>query len=252
ISLSPLYGDQRSVFHLRHVMQVAAVTGLAAEARIARLLGLRAIIGGGDGVRCAAAIQRLLAEGAGGLVSFGICGGLDPRLASGTLMLPRAVRSEAGERWETDGAAYAVLSAALDRAGIAAARDDILGAAEIAGTAARKSALFRQSGACAIDLESHLVARAARSAGLPFVVLRAIADPAGHGLPPAAAVGLDGAGRAALGPVLWSVARWPRQIPDLLRLALETRRALQALRRGVRALSDERLLGAAIFPDQAS
>jgi adenosylhomocysteine nucleosidase len=79
-------------------MPVAAVTGLAAEARIAREVGLRALAGGGDAARTAAAISRLIGEGATGLVSFGICGGLDPRLASGTMVLPRATRSEGGAR----------------------------------------------------------------------------------------------------------------------------------------------------------
>ncbi len=69
------------------------------------------------------------------------------------------------------------------------------------------------------------------------MVLRAVADPAGFALPPAAAIGLDEAGRIALLPVLGSILRHPGQVPALLRLARHTRAALAALERAAAALS---------------
>jgi hypothetical protein len=65
---------------------------------------------------------------------------------------------------------------------------------------------------------------------LPFIVLRSVADAATRELPTAVLVGLDAQGRPALWPVLRAVARQPREIPALLRAALDTRRALHALR----------------------
>jgi adenosylhomocysteine nucleosidase len=183
-------------------MPVAAITGLAAEARIARGIGLRAMAGGGDPARTRAASGRLIGEGASGLVSFGICGGLDPALASGTMVVPRAVATEARERHCVDDGWRRVLVDALGAAGIATVSGDLLGAAAIAQTTARKAALFNATGAVGIDLESHLVAVAAGQAGLPFVAVRAVADPARRPLPPAVLVGLDQEGRPALGAVL--------------------------------------------------
>lgn len=217
-------------------MRAIAITGLAAEARVARRLGLRAVAAGGNADRTTAEIERLVAAGASGFVSFGICGGLDPALASGTMLLPAAARSETGERYAVDQAWHDALMATLRAAGLSVSTGDILGAAAIVHTPARKAALFRESGTVAVDLESHLVARAARAAEIPFVIVRAVADPAGRGLPAAALVGLDAEGRVALGAVLSSIARRPGQIPALLQVALDTRRALGALFRGARTL----------------
>lgn len=214
-------------------MAIAAVTGLAAEAEIARGVGIAAVACGGDASRAAAAAERFIVEGAEGLVSFGIAGGLLPGLASGTLVLPRAVRDEAGAVYAADPAWRARVRAALPTE---PAEGDILGAAAIAFSAAEKAALHAKTGAVAVDLESHVVAAAARRAGRPFIVLRAIADPASRSLPQAVAVGLDAEGRATLGPVALSVLRRPGQIAALLRLACDSRRALRALARAAEAL----------------
>jgi adenosylhomocysteine nucleosidase len=216
-------------------MPLAAVTGLAAEAMIARRAGLRAAAAGGDGGRRMAVISRLVAEGASGLVSFGICGGLDPALASGRLLLPMAVRDEAGARFAVDRFWHQAVAAALAKTGIAVAAGDLLGAAAIVATPERKHALHA-GGAVAVDLESHLVARAALTAGIPFLVLRAVADPARRCLPPAALVGLDAEGHVALGAALASLWRRPAQLPALVRIAFETRNALRALRRAAPVL----------------
>jgi hypothetical protein len=129
-----------------------------------------------------------------------------------------------------------------------AATGELLGSAAIIDTVARKAALFAASGAVAVDLESHLVGHAARAAGIPFVVLRSVADPAGRRLPPAALVGLDAAGRPALRPVLASIMRHPGQIRALLRMALDTRRALRVLGRAAGSVRAELGIAPAVKP----
>jgi len=215
-------------------MAAAALTGLLAEARIARRAGLAAAAAGGDAARTRIQAEQLLAQGASALVSFGIAGALAPGLAPGALVLPRAVVEEDGVRWEVDAGWRALLQAALARSGLALSEGDLLGASQAIESVAGKSAAFRRTGAVAVDLESHVVARAASRAGRPFIVLRAIADPAARGLPEAAVEGLDENGAPALRRVLASVARNPGQIPALLRVAADTRRALAALRSGLK------------------
>jgi hypothetical protein len=73
------------------------------------------------------------------------------------------------------------------------------------------------------------VARLASAAGLPFAVLRAVGDPAAGELPEAALIGLAEDGTTAAGAVLMSCLGRPAQIPRLIGLAIETRRALSAL-----------------------
>jgi adenosylhomocysteine nucleosidase len=82
-----------------------------------------------------------------------------------------------------------------------------------------------------------VVARAAAALGIPFVVLRAIADPASRELPPAALLPLKGDGKPAIGQVLASVMRRPQQLPTLFGVAREARQALAALVGPARALN---------------
>ncbi len=65
--------------------------------------------------------------------------------------------------------------------------------------------------------------------GLPFVVIRAICDPADRDLPPAALAALNSAGVIGLGRVIASLLRAPRQLPLLLGLARDAGAARQAL-----------------------
>lgn len=210
-------------------MRAAAVTGLEAEAQIARRAGIAAEPSGGIASQTTAIAETFLRDGADALVSFGIAGALGPSLPCGMVLLPRTVIDDSGMRHVVDATWHASASRALRDAGVVFDEGDILGRTEAAASPERKAALFRATGAVAVDLESHLVAAAAERAGKPFLVLRAIADPARRALPPAAVHGLDARGKPALGPVLLSVLCRPRQIPALLRLAGDTRCALAAL-----------------------
>lgn len=219
-------------------MAIAAVTGLEAEARIVRGVGVAATPSGADPARTAAVAERMMSGGASALVSFGIAGALAPDLRSGTILLPRRILDEAGGAIGVDRAWHARLRAALRARGLAAVEDDLLGGALVVAGHAAKAALHRRTGAVAVDLESAAAASVAQRFGRPFLALRAVADPAGFDLPPAALVGIDVAGRTAYGPVLRSVLSHPGQIAALVRLAQHTRAALAALTRAATALPE--------------
>ena len=107
-----------------------------------------------------------------------------------------------------------------------------------------KELLHAQTGAAAVDMESHIAARIAAAYQIPFVACRAIIDSADKPLPPAALVGLRPDGTADVLAVLRSVLQRPSQVPALVRTALDARIARAALRRGCR------MLGAGLgFPD---
>jgi len=107
----------------------------------------------------------------------------------------------------------------------------IVGSDTIIGSVAEKQQLHATTGALAVDMESHIAARVAARHGLPFAVVRAISDTADHTLPPAALVGMRPDGSMALGAVLASLARNPRQLPALIRTGSDAGRAFVALRR---------------------
>jgi adenosylhomocysteine nucleosidase len=210
-------------------MAVIAVTGLRVEAEIARKAGLSVICAGGVPARSTAALAQAMAVAAPrGLVSFGIAGGLAPGLAPGAVVLAGAVVAADGTRHSVDAAWRA---RAQERLGVLAG--DIFGGAAIVAAASEKAALHVRTGAVAVDLESAIVAEAASRAGLPFIVIRAIADPAERDLPPAASIRLKPDGRPDLRAILHAVLIEPGQIAALIRLARDTRRALRALSRAV-------------------
>jgi hopanoid-associated phosphorylase len=217
-------------------MVTGAVTGLASEAAIARRIGLIAAAGAGTRAGTEAAIAELVAAGVPGLVSFGIAGGLAPALSPGTLLLPPAVRSVSGEGYFVDVEWHARLRAAARAGALSVVVGGMLGADRIAATAEAKARVHSETGAIAVDLESHLVAAAARRARLPFVILRAIADPANRTLPKAALIPLAQGGEPRLLRVLGSLVREPWQISGLLELRRDARAALVALEQGARAL----------------
>ena len=217
-------------------MKLAAVTGLAAEAKVARRGGLIAQPSGGVATQTTAIAESLLRDGAEALISFGIAGALAPSLAPGDLLVPRAVIDDRGARFAVDDTWRTQIVDALRGAGLPVERRDLLGTSEVAASPARKAGFHRVTGAVAVDLESHLVAAVAARAGKPFLVLRAVSDSAAQALPDAAVHGLAPSGKPALGRVLLSVARDPRQIPALIRLASDTRRALDALGSALRVI----------------
>jgi hopanoid-associated phosphorylase len=201
------------------------VTGLEAEAKIARRAHLPAIVAGGSTESRTASIDRAIEKGATGLISFGIAGGLHPKLVPGTVLLPEMVYTEAGEAFATDQPWRRRLLAHIPDAASGA----IYGAETVVATVSEKKALFDRTQAVAVDLESAAVARAAAKAGIPFIVLRTVADSAHRALPKAALLGLTAEGRVAYGTVFGQLARKPHQVPALLMIALHTRRALAAI-----------------------
>ncbi len=191
--------------------EVLVVVGMGREARI---VGGGAIVG-------VAGLAGALERRPAGVISFGLCGGLDPALRVGDLVVGGAVVA-GGERFEADWAWTERLLAALP----GAVRADVAGGEAMITTPAAKAALRRETGAAAVDMESHAVARA----GVPFAILRAVSDPADRALPRAAQVGLKADGEADVGAVLRALIARPGELPALLRIAREAERAFRALR----------------------
>jgi hopanoid-associated phosphorylase len=184
-------------------------------------------------VRARAEAARLIARGAEGLVSFGLAGGLAPAAASGDLVLADAVVLPEGARITTDPAWRQHLLAALRAGGSSPHLAAVAGSDRLLTTVAAKRALYEATGALAVDMESHVVARAASAAGRPFVVIRAVADPHDQALPGAAAVALGPGGEVRLLALTRALLERPGELPALLRLAHQSRRALAVLRRVV-------------------
>src|SRR4051794_34775883 len=158
---------------MRTLTPVLCTSGLAAEARIARAAGFQVIVGAGDPRRTAALVQAA-AHGAKCLVSFGVAGGLAPHLRPGDVILSAEVIGD-DRRWRALDRFHGEVSDLARRIG--AVEGVVLGSQDILATEDDKMRAWTGTGALAVDLESAIVARTAESVGIPFLVLRTIADP---------------------------------------------------------------------------
>ena len=209
---------------------ILAATGLQRERRIVAGPDIEAIASGGDPVRLEAVLDRLVGS-ASGIISIGIAGGLAPGLPVGQWVVADAVLVD-GESLSTDPAWTSRLAARLPEA----ARGVLLGVNAMVADATQKASLHSTTGAVAVDMESHIVARVARRHRLSFAAARVISDAAHHDLPPAVLVGMKSDGGMDLPAVLRSLLANPGQLPALIRTGLEAERGFRALLRGHRRL----------------
>jgi len=203
------------------VRGAGVVVALAAEARplTGRRLRPGEAVQVGGGVVCVAGIgrdraraaaERLVAGGATGLVSWGSGGGLDPALAPGRVVVAEAVVAADGHEWPVDrGWSDRLRAAVADRLPLAGGR--LAEATTVVGVA-EKGTLFRATGAAVCDMESAAVAQVAAAARLPFLAVRAVADPAAMAVPAAAVAAVGDDGRlwpAGVVRLLLRPDRWP-------------------------------------------
>jgi adenosylhomocysteine nucleosidase len=207
-----------------------AVTGLLFEARIAA--GPRvAVICSGSQLQLKRAIEAAARRGCSGIISFGIAGGLAPHLAPGAVIIGRNIISEHGRYTAHYGWAESLMGIVRDKMSrrTAVSFGDIAGVdAPIACVAAKRS-LHERSGAVAVDTESHVAARIAEEHRIPFAAFRVITDPVNRALPPAALVATRAEGSIDVKAVARSLLRQPGQLPTLVRLAMDSWAARQAL-----------------------
>jgi hopanoid-associated phosphorylase len=209
------------------------VVGLAFEARIAALSGLQ-VVCGGDGQHLQPRLHKAMALGCRGLISFGVAGGLAAHLRPGTCIVGSAIVTDE-VRLPTDGN----WSQRLLRAMPGAMFGVLAGAREPVTTPAAKRALHRDSGAVAVDTESHVVALAAAKHDLPMVAIRVVCDPAARSLPEMALRSIRPDGSTDVPGLLRSLVRQPRELLGLLRIALDARAAHATLVQCGRLLQDE-------------
>jgi hopanoid-associated phosphorylase len=211
-------------------MRLGIVVGLDGEARLARRLGASVLVGisGATAHGASRAAAELVAAGATHLLSFGLAAGLDPSFRAGDVLVPARVVAD-GTAHDTDPVLRTMLGAGSTA--------PLLHSDVLVSDRAAKAALWAASGCGSLDMESGAVARAAAAAGLPFAVLRAVCDPAGRTLPPAAGVPLRADGRLQGWAILRSILRRPGQLPALIALGRDAGRATTALSKRLSSLA---------------
>jgi len=203
-----------------------AVVGMAFEARIAARLGVP-VVCGGDGTHLEKSLARAMAAGCNGLISFGVAGGLAPGLQPGTCIIGSSVIDDREAR-PTD----ARWSQRLRRIIPDTEYGPLLGVREPIAFSGDKSALHEKTGALAVDMESHVVARAAARHGVPLAAIRVVVDPVERTIPRSALAGTRADGTIDPLAVVRSLMRYPRDLMGIIRMSLDARAARATLVQG--------------------
>ena len=208
---------------------ILIVTGLVQEARIAAGPGMAVICSSSDPQQLRALLTVFDPTTIRGVISFGVAGGLDPSLKSGDIVVATEVK--AGDTRWLAGLSLSerqIASIALGRRRVV--RGGLAGVEEVVVAQSSKAALRLETGAAAVDMESHIAAAYASENELPFAALRVIADPASRTLPALARSAIKPNGEIDLRKILGGLARNPKSVRALVSTGIDFNRALKSLR----------------------
>jgi adenosylhomocysteine nucleosidase len=195
---------------------IARALGLTREQDQWRSAGEQSLIVRPAGIRAIGLPPLDRAQNLRCVMLAGFAGALDPALKVGDVVLDDCPQGWTGN---FDGR-----------------RGRIYTSPEIVGNAEQKAALFRQTAALAVDMESDIVRGWATKAAAPFVSIRAISDSAEQSLDPAILRLVDPFGRLKPLALTAQLLRRPSLIADLQRLRVATNLAGVRLGEAVRGL----------------
>ena len=213
-----------------HRRIVIAFVGMSFEAKIAAGPGVLVFCRNARS-ELAAVAESAARQGYRGIISFGVAGGLASNLRTGDWIVASTVLESQTTR-ATDTAWSRKLLEAINGASHA----PIIGVDAPIAEPAMKRELHRTTGAAAVDMESHVVARLAAEHGLAFAAARVVVDPADRAIPPAAILGMGVDGRADIVAVLRNLVARPSQLSSLIRVAVDAFAARSELLRVRRLL----------------
>jgi hopanoid-associated phosphorylase len=207
---------------------VLIVCGLKREAAILQGPGSTTLCGDARTLRARLAEAASLRPSL--VVSWGLCGGLDPRLRPGDLILGADVVSNEGAV-RTDEAVTASLAERILGAGARVVVERLAASQAPVVTAAAKADLRRTTGAAGVDMESLIAGQYALKQRIPFAILRSVADPAERDLPPLALKAVASDGGIHVQAIIGELVRSPWQLAGLSALAADSGAAFRALKR---------------------
>ena len=209
---------------------VIALVGLAFEGRIAAGPGVVVICRNTES-EVASSLNHAVKRGCRSIISFGVAGGLAPHLRAGNWIIASSV-IDAQQIHPTD----QVWSEKMLEMMPGASHAPIVGVDTAIAHPDAKRKMHVETGAAVVDMESHLVARAASVNGLSFAAVRVVIDPAHRVVPDAALAGMRPGGSTSVISVIRELLARPSQLAGLLSVAIDAYAARRALLRTRRML----------------
>lgn len=209
--------------------RIGIITGVRTEQRaLAPILGADnsplVRLSGARPARARSGVEALIEAGVDGILSFGTAGALNSDLQPGAMVIGESVLGPDGTSYACDPAWVKAMSDALDIQPVG-----VSGAEHVMGTNA-KAKMFVDTARVAIDMESHIIAKLACEAGVPFAILRAIVDPVEFEFPEFVLDSVRPDGSVSLLPIIAGLCIQPWLTGRLLDLNKYNNAAMNALR----------------------
>lgn len=199
------------------------------------------VVAGTGSVNAKVAAEQLVALGARQLISWGCAAALRDSIRAGDLTLVRSLLDSAGLKDEGFGvsSAWQVHATNLLASIVTLTPAHTLVESDsIVATQEDKKRLHSESGACAVDMESVAVAKVAMQHQLPFLAVRAIADPVNMNLPLAISAALNAEGEVVLVKLLQYLLLHPGELPGLIKIGLQFNAACKTLKTVAKSLDE--------------
>lgn len=212
-----------------HRQPILAVTGMAAEARVAAGPGVTTVLAGGSSARLRSLLRARVQPDCRAVISIGIAGGLDPSLVPGDVIVATGVTTAKHRHAASPIIARRIASRLTDHPK-RVIMADLAGVERPVLSPVDKRALHHTTGALAVDTESHVAAAFADQHGLPFAAVRVVCDPAHRALPDLIMTAVRPDGEVTLRGVFLSLWQRPAQMFAMPRLARDAAEGFRALR----------------------
>ncbi len=190
------------------------------------------IYSGTGPINASSAAERLIAQGATKLISWGCAAALSETLKPGDLILAnelssteesKAIALNVCANWHQQTTELLTSVVKVNNGGLAESK-------RIVSSSEDKKKIHSNTKAVALDMESIAIAHVANKHALPFLAIRVIADPVEMSLPLAITHSLNQHGDVVLSKLLGYLALHPRELPGLIRLGLYFRSATKTLK----------------------
>jgi hopanoid-associated phosphorylase len=180
---------------------------------------------GAGATNAEAAARLLIVQGATHLISWGCAGALSVSLQSGNLLLADKLIDAEGVTLEVDALWHRQVRTGLEKllalsnkSGFVLRSGTLLESKTLVSTSCDKQQLQQQTNALALDMESVAIAKVAKAHALPFLAIRAIADPVSMDLPAAVSHAFNAQGDVELGKLLRFLLTHPSELKGLIAL----------------------------------
>ena len=175
------------------------------------------------------AASDFIDAGACALMSFGIAGGLSAVVPAGTVILATAVVDGETTHLADENWLSRIEKALVGKCDFM--KGTLAGTDWLISSPMEKQKMHNLTGAVACDMESHAVARLAALNGVPFSIIRVVADPFDRVVPEWIIRCLNPSGGVQFGRLFLELVGRPLSLVELVGLSKDTKKAFNSLRR---------------------